>query len=468
MKKSIYLVFIFIVVAIPVNFAITKKNPDASIQIYSRVVTDGITISSNGSIGVGTAAPVYKLDVAGTVNATGFIGNGSQLTQIQWSSITGAPLVVSSGQTISESAHTLTANYAVTAGIALDVVSISGARINNGSITNEKIVTIDGSKIIGTTSPGNHAITHQKGGADEITISMSQVQNLTISIDSKSDLGHTHGASTITAVSGSVVIGAVNTASVALTANYIDWANIGNKSSVVTSGMTVNTANYASNTGLLGGQTAAQLTVGTANIAITANYIDWANIGNKSSVVTSGTTVSTANYATTANYAVTAGVALGVINGSISDAKVSDVSATKLTGAVSVNSAVINNSLVMTVVNSSSNIGVGTTAPNSKFTVNGSFATALNTYSAAATLGNLDSVAVVNASAGSVTITLPSPASINGRQYTVKKTDNTLNTVTIGTLAGNIEGNSTYVLTAPSEFVNLASDGTNWVVVGCN
>lgn len=45
-------------------------------------MTDQITIQDNGNIGIGTVAPGYKLDVAGTANATAFRGDGSALTSL--------------------------------------------------------------------------------------------------------------------------------------------------------------------------------------------------------------------------------------------------------------------------------------------------------------------------------------------------------------------------------------------------
>lgn len=48
----------------------------------SQGVAPAITVDTTDNVGVGAAAPGYKLDVSGTVNATAFRGDGSQLTNL--------------------------------------------------------------------------------------------------------------------------------------------------------------------------------------------------------------------------------------------------------------------------------------------------------------------------------------------------------------------------------------------------
>jgi hypothetical protein len=84
------------------------------------------------------------------------------------------------------------------------------------------------------------------------------------------------------------------------------------------------------------------------------------------------------------------------------------------------------------------------------------------------TLGVNDSIVLGNASGGAFTFTLPSAAAAGaaGRVYTLKKTDSSLHTVTIATTsAQTIDGATSITLTRQWQYIQVASDGTNWQIL---
>lgn len=80
---------------------------------------------------------------------------------------------------------------------------------------------------------------------------------------------------------------------------------------------------------------------------------------------------------------------------------------------------------------------------------------------------NANSVVLVNASGGTVTITVPSASSPSniGKIFTIKKTDSSANAVTIATLGGNIDGVATQTLPLQYDSFMFVSDGTNYNII---
>ena len=83
-----------------------------------------------------------------------------------------------------------------------------------------------------------------------------------------------------------------------------------------------------------------------------------------------------------------------------------------------------------------------------------------------------DTVLLVNASGGNITITLPdsgfvaSPKDEMGKLFYIKKVDSSANTVTIdGYSAQTIDGVATYVINSQYDSVTLVSDGSNFHIV---
>lgn len=93
----------------------------------------------------------------------------------------------------------------------------------------------------------------------------------------------------------------------------------------------------------------------------------------------------------------------------------------------------------------------------------------VRSVSADATLTDLDSVVLVDATSGAKTITLPGAASVSGKQLKVKKTDASANAVTVAPASGQkIDGAASYSLSAQNKYCCLVSDGTNWFIVSNN
>ena len=77
-----YFLAILLTLLFSSSFCVYRKNASGFIQLYPDSSVDGITISQNGWIGIGTDSPQNKMDVAGTLNATTYLGDGSKLTGV--------------------------------------------------------------------------------------------------------------------------------------------------------------------------------------------------------------------------------------------------------------------------------------------------------------------------------------------------------------------------------------------------
>lgn len=101
---------------------------------------------------------------------------------------------------------------------------------------------------------------------------------------------------------------------------------------------------------------------------------------------------------------------------------------------------------------------------NSSLKAAGAFVVAQVTTTGSYTVTDLDQVIFANAASGPLTVTVPTVSAANaGRQLVVKKTDTTVNTVTV---SGSVDGLSSYELNGPFQSITLVCDGsTNWFVL---
>jgi hypothetical protein len=112
------------------------------------------------------------------------------------------------------------------------------------------------------------------------------------------------------------------------------------------------------------------------------------------------------------------------------------------------------------------NVGIGTFSPTSRFEVNGAMGTTIVSKSGNYTATINDSVIVVDASGGAVTITLPAAAISKGRIYNIKKTDASVNALIVdGNASETIDGALTVNTTTQYHAFTLVCDGANWWII---
>ena len=109
----------------------------------------------------------------------------------------------------------------------------------------------------------------------------------------------------------------------------------------------------------------------------------------------------------------------------------------------------------------------GTGYANSTVQVEGSLSMTIKTVSSNYTATAADNTILANTTSGAVTITLPAPANISGRIYTIKKigTGGIDNELTISPASGTIDGGSSFVIYNDWTFITLQTDGSNWYII---
>jgi hypothetical protein len=82
------------------------------------------------------------------------------------------------------------------------------------------------------------------------------------------------------------------------------------------------------------------------------------------------------------------------------------------------------------------------------------------------TLTSSDGSILGDATSNPFTITLPLASANTGKIFTLKKTDDSVNIITVkGDGIEKIDDESTYLLELEGEFVRIVSDGNNWQVI---
>ena len=110
----------------------------------------------------------------------------------------------------------------------------------------------------------------------------------------------------------------------------------------------------------------------------------------------------------------------------------------------------------------------GTGRFSQQLTTNGS-RIRINAKTGAYTATSTDDMIPCDATSAGFTITLPTASGRTGQQYTIKKTDNSANAVTVGTTSSQtIDGSATYSLATQWKYVTVVSNGSNWLIISNN
>ncbi|MFQ6615863.1 MAG: hypothetical protein ACE5HZ_03710 [Fidelibacterota bacterium] len=115
-----------------------------------------------------------------------------------------------------------------------------------------------------------------------------------------------------------------------------------------------------------------------------------------------------------------------------------------------------------------SRVGIGTTSPTSTFEISGSFATsAVTTTIGSYTISASDYLILVN-NTTTTSVTLPTAVGIKGRRYIIKRIGATaamyVNVYPSGT--ETIDGGASTSVNEQWNWVEIISDGSNWLVIG--
>lgn len=116
-------------------------------------------------------------------------------------------------------------------------------------------------------------------------------------------------------------------------------------------------------------------------------------------------------------------------------------------------------------VSAISQVGVGTTTPNSTLDVRGSVSTAYRAFTSSTSAAITDNMLAFTGTSAA-TLTLPTAATVAGRYYWIKNASSNSSVLTIATTSSQtIDGAASWTLDAQNEAVRIVSNGTNWFVV---
>ncbi len=411
---------------------------DSSSNLLSAISPSGALVfkDSDGSANYINiqASPAMATDLTltlpGSVTAGGYLTTDSSGT-LSWSTPGGFTGSLAGDVTGTQSATSV----ATVGGVSAANVA-AGANLANGATSANTAA-----KLVARDTSGNFAAgtvtANLNGTATNATSAVSFTGALA------GDVTGTQGATSV------VTVGGMSAANVAAGANLANGATSTNTALKLVARDA--SGNFAA------GTITADLN-GTATSATSAGSFTGALAGDVTGL--QGTTsVASVGGVSAANVATGANLANGATSANTASKLVArDASGNFAAGAITAVSMRV-----------STNLGVGTSTAHTAIQVAGPVATAVTTKTAAYTISDTDSIVIADATTAAYALTLPSAVGIAGRQYLIKKRDNSANAVTVATTSSQtIDGASSFVLGSQWVFVTVISDGANWIIAATN